>query len=357
MKHNFAVTRREIPKEKPNAEKLGFGLYYTDHMFMMAYRPGKGWIEGRIVPYDTLCLDPATSVFHYGMELFEGMKAYKAKDGRVLLFRPEMNAQRANVSADRLCFAQMDTQLYLDAVKALVHIDRAWIPEAEGTSLYIRPFMIVDEVYLGLRPPESFLFVVILSPVGSFYEGGFKPTKLLVEDAYTRAAPGGTGYAKVGGNYAGSIKALKKAKDMGCDQVLWLDSVEKKYIEEVGAANVFFVIDGEIITPPAGDTILNGVTRDSAIALLKKWGQRVSERSISIDEVFQAGAEGRLEEAFTTGTATLISPIGELVWKDSSLVINGKEVGRQAQKLYDTLYGIQTGAIEDTMGWTVEVAG
>ena len=355
MKFDFAIKKTDAPKARPDPENLGFGKYYTDHMFMMEYKKDKGWHNGRIVPHGPICLDPAASVFHYALEMFEGMKAFKAKDGRVLLFRPRMNARRMNITADRLCLAEMDEELFLSAVKAVVSFDKGWIPEAKGTSLYIRPFMIADEVYLGLRPSESFLFVIILSPVGSYYKNGMKPTKLLVEDEYTRAAPGGTGYAKVGGNYAATVKAMIKAQALGCDQVLWLDGIEKKYVEEVGASNAFFVIGGEVITPAVGDTILKGVTRDSVITLLEKQGYKVTERNLSIEEIFSAGELGKLDEAFATGTAASISPIGELVWKNRSIVIKNREIGQLSSKLYDELYGIQTGEAEDAFGWTEEV--
>jgi branched-chain amino acid aminotransferase len=355
MKYNFAINKTDKPKEKPDQNSLGFGKYYTDHMFLMEYKKEKGWHNGRIVPYGPLEIDPAASVLHYALEMFEGMKAYKSNDGRVLLFRPEENAKRANITSDRLCLAHMDEELYLAAVKTIVNFEKDWIPQGEGRSLYIRPFMFVDEVYLGLRPAESFVFAIILSPVGSFYKGGLSPTKLLVEDEYIRAAPGGTGYAKVGGNYAGSVKALQKALSMGYDQVVWLDGIEKKYVEEIGASNAFFVIDGEVVTPPAEGTILKGITRDSSIQLLKKWGYKVSERRISIEEVFNACESGKLDEAFATGTAAVISPVGELTWKDKKIVINERKTGEISQKLYDELYGIQTGEIKEEMGWSVEI--
>ena len=355
MKYNFTITKTDKPKEKPDQNALGFGKYFSDHMFIMEYTDGKGWHDGKIVPYGPIALDPAAAVLHYGIEMFEGMKAYKTSDGRILMFRPEMNAKRANRTNDRMCIAQIDEELFLSAIKKLVLVDKDWIPQGGGKSLYIRPFIIADEVSVGVKPAKHFLFIVFLTPVGSYYAGGLSPTKLLVEEEYIRAAPGGTGFAKVGGNYASALKAQQKAMDKGCDQVLWLDGIEKKYIEEVGASNAFFVIDNEVITPPASETILHGVTRDSSLQLLKKWGYKVSERKLSIDEIFDAHAAGKLNEAFATGTAAVISPIGELVWKDKAIVINDKKIGEVSQKLYDELYGIQTGEKEDHMGWTVEV--
>jgi branched-chain amino acid aminotransferase len=324
-------------------------------MFLMDYTEDKGWHDGRIVPYADIPLDPSAAVLHYAIEMFEGMKAYKTADDRVLMFRPEMNAKRANITNDRLCIAQMDEELFLSAVKTLVDFEKDWIPQGGGKSLYIRPFIIANDVFLGLRPATRFLFVVFLCPVASYYPGGLKPTKLLVEEDYIRAAPGGTGYAKVGGNYAATLRPQKKAMDLGCDQVLFLDGIEKKYIEEVGASNAFFVIDGEVLTAPAGGTILDGVTRNSVLQLLKKWGYKATERRVSIDEVYEAFKAGKLNEAFATGTAAVISPIGELVWGDKNIVINDKKTGEISQKLYDELYGIQTGEKEDHMGWTVEV--
>ena len=355
MNYNFAINKTDKPKAKPDQDNLGFGKFFTDHMFVMDYTKEKGWHDGKIVPYGLIALDPASAVLHYAIEMFEGMKAYTTEDGKILLFRPEMNARRANITCDRMCIPPIDEELFLAAIKALVGFEKDWIPQGGGKSLYIRPFIIANEVFVGLRPAYQYLFIVFLSPVGSYYAGGLSPTKLLVEDEYIRAAPGGTGYAKVGGNYAGTLKAQEKAMDMGCDQVLWLDGVEKKYVEEIGASNAFFVIGGEVITPPADGTILEGITRDSAIQLLKKWGYKVSERKISIEEVFNECESGKLSEAFATGTAAVVSPVGELTWKGKKVIINGGKIGEVSQRLYDGLYNIQTGAAEDIMGWTVEV--
>jgi len=337
MNYNFTINKTDNPKVKPDQSSLGFGKYFSDHMFIMEYTKGKGWHDGKIVPYGPISLEPAASVLHYGIEMFEGMKAYKTKEGKVLLFRPEMNAKRANITCDRLCIPPMDEELYVAAIKTLVDFEKDWIPQGEGRALYIRPFIIADEVFIGLRPAEHYLFIVFLSPVGSYYAGGLTPTKMLVEDEYIRAAPGGTGFAKVGGNYAGTLKAQEKAIAMGCDQVLWLDGVERKYVEEIGASNAFFIIDGEVITPPAEGTILKGITRDSTMQLLKKWGYKVSERKISVEEIFHASESGKLDESFATGTAAVISPVGELTWKDKKIVINDGKIGAVSQKLYDEL--------------------
>lgn len=356
MAHQFPVIYTDHPKAKPDPDTLKFGTTFTDHMFIMEYTPDKGWHNGRVQPYGPLQLDPAASVLHYSQQMFEGLKAYKTEDGRILLFRPDMNAKRTNRTNERMCIPELDEELMVDAIKAVVDVDRDWVPDKPGTSLYIRPFIIADEAFLGVRVAQHYLFMVILSPVGAYYGGkggGLKATSIYVEQEYVRATPGGTGFAKVGGNYAGSLKAQKKAKEKGCDQVLWLDAIERKYVEEIGTSNAFFMIDDEIITAPLAGTILPGITRDSVIQLLKKWGYKVSERRLSIDELAQASKEGRLKESFATGTAAVISPVGRLVFQDLDMPIGSGDVGAISQKLYDTLYGMQTGKVEDDMGWTV----
>ncbi|MFV0517615.1 MAG: branched-chain amino acid aminotransferase [Aminipila sp.] len=355
MKYEFPVTKTKTPKEKPNPDNLRFGQIFTDHMFMMEYTVDKGWHNGQIVPYAPLQIEPAAAVFHYAQEMFEGLKAYKAKDGRVLLFRPDMNAKRTTNTNARMCIPHVDEELFVEAIKAVVDVDKDWIPDKKGTSLYIRPFIIADEPFLGVRPAEHFLFMIILSPVGPYYEGGLSPTKIYVEDEFVRATPGGTGFAKIGGNYAAGLKSQEKAHENGYEQVLWLDGVERKYVEEIGTSNAFFKIDDEIVTAPLAGTILPGITRDSVIRLLKEWGLKVSERRMTIDEVFEAGKLGRLTEMFATGTAAVISPVGELSWKGEKVVINKGEIGSLSQKLYDELYGLQIGETTDTLGWTVEV--
>lgn len=352
---DFTVEMTQNPKTKTPEDQLKFGVDFTDHMFIMDWTPDLGWHDGRIVPYGPLTLDPATVCFHYAQEMFEGMKAYRTPDGRILLFRPEMNARRSNRTAERLCIPTMDEDLYVEAVKALVSVDADWVPSREGTSLYIRPFVIADEPFLGVRPANHYKFMVILSPVGPYYAGGMKPTRIYVEEKYVRAAQGGTGETKCGGNYAASLKAQVEAAAKGYDQILWLDGNQRKFVEEIGTSNAFFVIDGEVITAPLEGTILPGITRDSVIRLLEKKGLAVSQRKLSIDEVYDAARSGRLEEVFATGTAAVISPVGVLCYKDECVEINKGEVGPLARDLYDTLYGIQTGKEPDSMGWTVEV--
>ena len=355
MKYEFSITKNPNPKKKPDPDTLRFGTEFTDHMFIMDYQEGEGWHDGRIVPYGPLSLDPAAVVFHYAQEMFEGLKAYKSEDGRVLLFRPYMNAQRTNRTNDRLCIPQIDEDLFVEAIKALVKIDADWIPQKDGTALYIRPFIIADEAFLGVRRSNHYKFIIILSPVGPYYVGGLTPTKLYVEDKYVRATDGGTGEAKCGGNYAASLKAQEEAHAKGYEQILWLDGVHRKYVEEVGTSNAFFVIGDEVVTAPLDGTILPGITRNSVIAILKKKGIKVAERKTTIDEIVQAYKDGKFKEMFASGTAAVISPVGELRYKDEDMIINNGEIGPIAQELYDTIYGIQTGKLPDDMGWTVEV--
>ena len=344
------------PKAKPTDEtKLGFGSIFTDHMFVMNYDEGQGWHDTRIVPYGPIELDPSAMCLHYGQTVFEGMKAYRAKDGRVLLFRPEKNMARLNVSNERLCIPKIDEAFALKCIEKLVSIEKDWIPTAEGTSLYIRPFIFATDAHVGVHPGKHLMFMVICSPVGAYYPEGLNPVKIYVESKYVRAVRGGMGYAKTGGNYAASLKAQDEAEEQKYTQVLWLDGVERKYVEEVGTMNVFFVIGDEVVTPALQGSILPGVTRMSAIEILKSWGLNVSERPIEIQEIYDAYQNGQLKEAFGTGTAAVISPIGQLKWDDHVMEINNGKIGEISQRLYDTLTGIQWGNIEDTMHWTVEV--
>ena len=357
-KYNFTLTRTTSPKQKPNPDTLRFGKTFTDHMLIMDWSADKGWHDGRIVPYGPLQLDPAASVLHYSQQMFEGLKAYKTEDGRILLFRPDMNAKRTNKTNERMCIPELPEDLFIEAVKAIVDVERDWIPSKPGTSLYIRPFIFADEAFLGVHVAGHYKFCIILSPVGAYYassDGGLTANSIFVEQHYVRAVPGGTGFAKVGGNYAGSLIAQKKAAEKGCDQVLWLDSTEHDYVEEIGTSNAFFVIDDEIITAPLAGTILPGITRDSVLALLRKWGLNVSERRLKISEVLKAGEEGRLQEVFATGTAAVISPVGKLVFEDKAFTVGNGGVGELSNKLYSTLYGIQTGKVEDDMGWTMSL--
>ncbi len=343
-------------KVKPDYANLGFGKYFTDHMFMMNYTEGEGWHDARVVPFQNLSLSPATAVFHYAQEMFEGLKAYKTADGRVQLFRPQKNIERLNNTNRRMCIPEIDPDDVLQAIKAVVKTDEDWIPEEEGKSLYIRPFIIATDPMLGVHPSHSYLFCIILSPVGAYYATGINPVKIYVEPEYVRAVKGGTGFAKVGGNYAASLKGQEVAEKLGYAQVLWLDGIHHKYVDEVGAMNVFFVIDGEIVTPTLENgNILPGVTRDSAIQLLRSWGYKVSERLLSIDEIREAADNGKLDEAFGTGTAAVISPIGELNEAGKVMIINEGKIGPISQRLYNNLTGIQWGTVEDTMGWTVLV--
>ena len=343
-------------KVKPDWNNLGFGKHFTDHMFVMDYHEGQGWHDARIVPYQNLSLDPACMVFHYAQEMFEGLKAYRTPDGDIQLFRPDRNIARMNNTNERLCIPQLAPEDVLDALKALISVEKEWVPALEGTSLYIRPFIIATDVQLGVHPSHSYKFIIILCPVGSYYPEGIKPVKIFVEREYVRAVKGGTGFAKVGGNYACSLIGQQKAEQMGYSQVLWLDGIEHKYIDEVGAMNVFFVIDGKVVTPALEDgSILPGVTRASCIQILNNMGYTVEERKLSLDEVIEAYHNGTLQEAFGTGTAAVISPIGLLDTGDLKMTINNGEIGEVAEKLYNTLTGIQWGRIPDEYGWVVKV--
>lgn len=343
------------PKEKPDMDKLGFGNYYTDHMFEWDYTDGIGWHDARIVPYHSLTMDPASMVLHYGQTTFEGLKAYLGKNGVIRLFRPEKNMERLNNSNERLVIPKFDVDFAVKAIKTLVSIDKDWIPTGEGTSLYIRPFIIATDVHVGVHPSHTYKFMVILSPVGQYYKEGINPVKIYVEDEYCRAVRGGMGFTKTAGNYAASLIAQHTAEQRGFTQVLWLDGVHKKYIEEVGTMNIMFVINNEIITPELNGSILPGITRRSAIELLRDKGYKVTERKISIDEVYEASLNGTLSEVFGTGTAAVISPVGELIWDDKEIIINGGKIGPISHTIYNTITGIQSGAIEDTYGWVTTV--
>lgn len=352
----ITVELTKNPKAKPTDEtKLGFGQIFTDHMFIMNYDEGEGWHNPRIVPYAPLQMDPAAMCLHYGQEVFEGMKAYKSVNGDVLLFRPEKNMARLNNSNERLCIPKIDEEFSVEAIRKLVEIEKDWIPSAEGTSLYIRPFIIAVDPHVGVHPAHHLMFIVICSPVGAYYPEGLNPVKIYVEENYVRAVRGGIGFAKTAGNYAASLKAQDEAAEQGYTQVLWLDGVERKYVEEVGTMNVFFVFENEIVTPALQGSILPGITRMSTLELLRSWGLNVSERKLSVAEIEKAYDEGKLKEAFGTGTAAVISPIGQLKAGDKVMEINNNQIGELSQKLYDTMTGIQWGKIKDTMGWTLKV--
>lgn len=347
--------KREQLKEKPDQTKLGFGKYMTDYMFVMDWNIENEWHDARIVPHAPMLLDPACVALHYAQETFEGMKAYRTKSGRIQLFRPEMNARRMINSNKRLCMPAFPEEMFVEAVKELVRVEADWVPSEPETSLYIRPFMFATESSLGVHMANAYKFVIICTPVGAYYAEGVNPVRILVEDELVRAVKGGTGFTKCGGNYAASILGQVKAEEQGCAQVLWLDGVERKYVEEVGTMNIMFKINGEIYTAPIEGTVLPGVTRDSIIHILKDWGYQVNETRLSVDDLMKAGHEGTLEEAFGTGTAAVISPVGEFRYKEDKVTVNDFKTGDLTQKLYDYLTGIQWGDEEDKYHWTVEV--
>lgn len=350
------IERTTAPKAKPTDEsKLGFGKIFTDHMYVMEYNPQQGWHDPKIMPYQEISLEPSAMVFHYGQEMFEGMKAYKCEDGRILLFRPNKNIERANNSNRRLCIPEIPEDDFLNGIKTLVSIDADWIPTRPGTSLYIRPFVIATDPFLGVRPSDTYKFIIILSPVGAYYASGLDPVKIWIEDDYVRAVRGGIGEAKTGGNYVASLAAQMKAHDEGYSQVLWLDGVTHKNVEEVGAMNIFFKFNDELVTPALNGSILGGITRKSVVELAKHMGIKVSERTVPIAEVFERHAKGELEEVFGSGTAAVVSPVCELNMKGNKITINNGEMGELTKKLYDTLTGIQWGRLEDPFGWTMEV--
>jgi len=352
---NIKFVKTENYMNKPDPDNLVFGTVFTDYMFTMDYIEGKGWIDPRIEPFQEFLISPAAMVFHYGQEMFEGLKAYKTEGGDIQLFRPDMNAKRARMSNRRLCIPEIDEEDFIQAVKAVVAANKDWVPDKEGTTLYIRPFVIAMDPFLGVRPAFHYRFMIICSPVGAYYPEGINPVKIFIEDEYVRAVKGGIGEAKTGGNYVASLASQVKAHDMGYSQVLWLDGVHRKYIEEVGAMNIFFNIDGTLMTPELTGSILHGVTRDSVLELLRMWNIPTCERRISIDEIYEAYLSGKLLEVFGTGTAAVISPVGRLLWGDKDMVVNNERIGELSQKIYDTLTGIQSGKVEGPKGWLVKV--
>ena len=346
-----ALTKATNLKPKPDETNLGFGTIFTDHMFNMDYHPDKGWHNPRIEPYADISMDPATMVLHYGQGIFEGLKAYRTKEGAIQLFRPQENFKRLNRSAHRLCIPELDADFALDALKQLLVVEQDWVPSVPETSLYIRPTIIASDPFLGVRASFSYRYFVILSPVGAYYAEGFNPVKIWVTREYVRAVRGGVGATKTIGNYAASLYAGEKAHKEGYTQVLWLDGIEQKYIEEVGAMNIFFLIDNEVVTPELSGSILPGITRKSVLALAEKFGYTVSERKISIDEVANASAAGTLKEIFGSGTAAVISPVGELKYGDQIITVGDGQVGQLSQKLFDAIQGIQFGKDPDPFGW------
>ncbi len=338
-------------KPLPDEGSLGFGIHFTDHLFIMQYYDKKGWHSPMIVPYGEFCLDPASVCLHYGQAIFEGLKAYRGKDGKVRLFRPRENMKRLNRSAWRMCMPEVDEEFLLNAVKELLRVEERWVPGAKGTSLYIRPFMIATEAFLGVRPAKEYILAVILSPVGAYYAEGFNPVKIFVTDEFVRAAKGGVGEAKTAGNYAASLMASEQAKEKGFTQVLWLDAKEHRYIEEVGTMNIFFAFKDEIVTPSLSGSILPGVTRDSVLRLGASWGINMAERELSIDEVIDAIKDGRLVECFGTGTAAVISPVASLHYKGNEYIINDGKTGSLSKRLFEEITAIQYGEKEDEFGW------
>lgn len=360
MEYTFPVTKTTNPKPRPADEtKLGFAKYFTDHMFMMEYDEGEGWHDGRIVPHAPFLIEPASCVLHYAQMMFEGMKAYRTPDGGVQLFRPDRNIDRMRNTNERMCIPELPGDILLSAIKQLIEVDKDWMPSAPGTAMYIRPFIFGDEVSFSVLPAQHYRFMIILSPCGSYYaanDGGLATTRIYVQNEYIRAARGGTGFAKCGGNYGNAMRASQDAMKHNCKDVLWLDAAEHKYVEEIGTSNAFFRINDEVITASLeSGTILPGLTRDTVIQLLRKWGIKVVERKLSIQEIEAAAGRGELQEVFASGTAAVISPIGWLCWEGFDIPVGDTKVGPVAQRLYDTIYGMQTGTVADDMGWTYKV--
>ena len=349
------IVKNESPVAMPKDSELGFGKFFSSHMFVMEYNVEEGWHNARIIPFGNISLHPASTVLHYGAEIFEGLKAYRTESGSVQLFRPLENIKRMNNSAERMCLPTIDEDMALEILETFVRHEAEWVPHSFGTSLYLRPYMFGNDEVLGVHTVHNAVFMIIASPSGSYYKEGINPVKIMIENEDVRTVRGGTGYAKCGGNYAASTRAGDRASKKGYSQVLWLDGVERKYVEEVGAMNVMFKIDGEIVTPELTGSILPGITRKSCIEVLRNLGYKVTERLISIDELIDATKNGRLEEAWGCGTAAVVSPIGRLMYNDVEYVINGEQIGEVTQRLYDILTGIQWGKIEDTYGWVHKI--
>jgi branched-chain amino acid aminotransferase len=345
------IKKTDSPKLKPDETHLGFGIHFTDHMLNMDYTSDRGWHHPRIEPYGPFVLDPATMVLHYGQGIFEGLKAYRTDSGDIQLFRPRENFERLAKSAQLLCMPPVDVDLALEAMRTLLRIEQDWVPREPGTSLYIRPTMIATDPFLGVRASNTYRFFIILCPVGAYYPQGFNPVKILVTRDHVRTVRGGLGCAKTMANYAASLLAGQKAEQEGYTQVLWLDGIEQKYVEEVGSMNIFFVIDDELITPMLNGSILSGITRKSVLQLARRWGIPATERRISIDEVIDANRSGKLTEVFGSGTAAVISPVSELKYEDNILSVGDGKVGPVAQRFFDTLTGIQYGRGKDEFGW------
>jgi branched-chain amino acid aminotransferase len=356
MEINIIQAGPDQLREKPGDENnLTFGDIFTDHMFLMDFKTGTGWFNPRIIPYGKFQMDPAAMGLHYAQEIFEGLKAYRGPGEEIYLFRPEENIKRFNASASRICMPNVDHGAFLEGMKKLILLDKEWIPKYKGTSLYIRPAMFATEPHLGVRPSKEYIFFIILCPVGAYYKEGLNPVKIYVEDKYVRAAVGGLGEAKTGGNYAASLLASEEAKAKGFTQVLWLDAAEREYVDEVGTMNIFFVIDQEIVTAPLTGSVLRGITRDSVLRLSRDWGLKVSERKISIHEIIDTAKSGRLKEAFGAGTAAVISPVGQITYKGEDFMVAGGKMGEVSERLYNELIAIQYGYKEDPYGWRVKI--
>ena len=355
MHYDIPVIRNTNPKPRPDENALGFAKYFTDHMFVMEYDEGKGWHSWRVEPYAPFMIDPASSVLHYAQTIFEGMKAYRRPDGQVQLFRPHMNIARMKNTCERMCMPEIPEDLFMAGLTAVIKADKEWVPSGKNTSMYIRPFMFGDEVSMAVLPAKHYKFMIILCPTGPYYAAnndGLNTSRIYVQDSYIRAARGGTGFAKAGGNYGGAMRASLDAAKNNCKDVLWLDAAEHKYVEEIGTSNAFFVIGDEVITADlSSGTILPGITRDSVICQLRKWGIKVTERKLAIDEIVEASKNGTLKEIFASGTAAVISPIGWLNINGQDMQVADGKVGPVAQRLYDKIYGMQTGVVEDDMGW------
>ena len=354
----IAITKSETAGQRPRPadSELGFGEIMTDHMFLMEYSTAGGWQNARIEPYHDLTLSPVAMVLHYNQQVFEGLKAYAWADGGIGLFRPNKNVERMNSSTKRMVMPQIDPDLVIDAIKKLVLLDKDWLPKSDGTSIYIRPTMIATEAALGVHPSDTYLFFVVLSPVGAYYKEGFSPTRIFVSDEYIRAARGGVGNAKTSGNYGPTLFISEQAIEKGYTQVLWLDAVERKYVEEVGTSNIFFVIDGELVTPSLSGSILPGVTRDSVMQVARSWNMKVTERRVSMTEVIERCQNGSINEAFATGTAAVVSPIGEIGYMGEDITVGEGDTGPLSRRLYDELTGIQYGRKDDPFNWRVRIA-
>jgi len=347
------IRTRKVERSKISEvdfDHLSFGEEFSDHMFRMDYAHGK-WQEPEIVPFGPIEVLPSLSTLHYGQTVFEGLKAFRARDGRINIFRPDKHADRMMHSCDRVCIPRVDHETFVGAVEALVDLDRQWVPSARGTSLYIRPLIFATESYIGVRVSESYSFLIMTSPVAAYFKEGLNPVKLMTSGEFVRACPGGLGEAKTAANYAASLLPAYEAKKRGFAQVIWLDALEGKYIDEVGTMNICFVKDGTIITPPLEGTILPGVTRDSVLQLARHWGMPVEERRITIDEVMASIKDGSMTEVFGTGTAAVISPVGEIYHKGETAVVNEGRIGPVSQKLYDAITAIQYGEAPDPFGW------